>query len=45
MGYFYDFLSLSGLFPKVVLIHNGLFNAGKADFLLFKNAKANYKII
>jgi len=46
MGYFSLYLepcffSHSGLFPKVVLIHNPLFNALKADFLLFKSAKSN----
>jgi len=38
----YDFLPLTGLFPKVALIHNRLFEAVKADFSLFKSAKANF---
>ena len=41
MSCFYDFLSLTGLFPKVALIHNLLFEAIRANFSPFKSAKAN----
>ena len=43
MSCFYDFLSLTGLFPKVVLIHNRLFKTIRADFSPFKSAKAYKK--
>jgi len=39
MSSFYDFLSLTGLFPKVALIHNRLFEVIMAGFSLFKSAK------
>jgi hypothetical protein len=45
VGYFYDFLALSGLFPKAALIQNRLFGAVKADFVLFKSAKVNQSTI
>jgi hypothetical protein len=43
MSCFYVFLSLTGLFPKVTLIHNRLFETIKADFSPFKSAKADYE--
>jgi len=42
MSCFYDFLSLTGLFPKVALIHNRLFEAIGDDFAPFKSAKVDY---
>ena len=36
------FLSLTGPFPKVALIHNSLFGVIKTDFSPFKSAKVNY---
>jgi hypothetical protein len=45
VGYFYDFLAFSGLFPKAALIQNRLFDAVKADFVLFKSAKVNQSTI
>ena len=43
MVHFYDFLSLTGPFPKVALIHNSLFGVIKTDFSPFKSAKVNLK--
>jgi len=39
MSCFYYFLSLTGLFPKVALIHNRFFETIRGDFVPFKRAK------
>ena len=40
MGCLYDFLPLSGLFPKATLIHNRLSEAIKADLLALKECES-----
>jgi len=45
IGCFYDFLPLTGLFPKVVLIHKRLFELVIVDFSIFKSVEVNFCIL